>query len=283
MLLKLRGHCCPHYLKKLEIMISDIKNSQEVMRGFYESNSFEDTTHICAHILTANVWPQQPFTVCKLPVEIKESWDLFCSYYLSLHCGRKLDLCPSWGNAVISAKFGGFDREYKLVMPMSHMCVLMLFNSVERLSLDEIQKETRIPRTHLVRCLSSLACVEGRNVLRKEPEGQITRNDHFSVNEQFWSKSDQLKFGTVIPLKSAKAILDKERSTVIDSLIVKLLKERPTEGLRLNSIVKGLAKLLKTRFCVIPGAVQKRLDSLISWEYVNKEERDGILYFRYNP
>ncbi|URD72025.1 Cullin protein neddylation domain [Musa troglodytarum] len=49
------------------------------------------------------------------------------------------------------------------------MCILMLFNSADRLTYREIKQATQIPASDLKRCLQSLACVKGENVLSKEP------------------------------------------------------------------------------------------------------------------
>lgn len=148
-LLKLRGHCCPHFLHKLGVMISDMTISQSVMSNFYESNlAPDDATSICVRILRTNFWPMLPLTVCKLPGEIMKRWELFCAYYLSLYDGRKLTWCPILGNAIINARFG-CDCEYELTVPMYHMCILMLFNSADTLTFAEIQQKTCIPRDHL--------------------------------------------------------------------------------------------------------------------------------------
>lgn len=57
------------------------------------------------------------------------------------------------------------------------------------LSYLEIQSATDIPAMDLNRNLQSLACVKGKNVLRKEPMSkEISETDVFHFNENFQSK-----------------------------------------------------------------------------------------------
>ena len=48
----------------------------------------------------------------------------------------------------------------------------------------------------------SLACVKGRNVLRKEPmSATVEQTDAFTVNDRFDSKSKRIRIGTVAAQK----------------------------------------------------------------------------------
>lgn len=52
-------------------------------------------------------------------------------------------------------------------------CILMLFNDNDKLTYHEISTATDIPVLDLKRSLQSLACVKGRNVLKKEPMSKV--------------------------------------------------------------------------------------------------------------
>ena len=84
-------------------------------------------------------------------------------------------------------------------------CVLMLFNAQDALSYSDILAATRIPEEDLKRSLQSLACVKGRNVLRKIPMSkEVNVSDVFEYNEQFTSKLLKVKIGTVLAFKETE-------------------------------------------------------------------------------
>ncbi len=61
---------------------------------------------------------------------------------------------------------------------------------------------TGIPAQDLKRALQSLACVKGRNVLRKEPAGKdVGDGDVFFFNDKFTSKLIKVKISTVAATK----------------------------------------------------------------------------------
>nr|CAN78239.1 hypothetical protein VITISV_036692 [Vitis vinifera] len=69
----------------------------------------------------------------------------------------------------------GEDQKHELIVSTHHMCALMLFNNADRLSYKEIEQAAEIPASDLKKCLKSMACVKGKNILGKKQrmkEGQ---------------------------------------------------------------------------------------------------------------
>ena len=67
----------------------------------------------------------------------------------------------------------------------------MLFSAeeVETLAYQDISSSlgVGVPESELKRTLQSLACVKGRNVLRKDPRGkEVDEADAFAWNAGFW-------------------------------------------------------------------------------------------------
>ena len=75
-------------------------------------------------------------------------------------------------------------------MSTYQMCILMLFNSRDKLTYEEIQSETDIPERDLVRALQSLAMGKPtQRILVKNPRTKEIEPSHmFSVNDGFTSK-----------------------------------------------------------------------------------------------
>lgn len=70
------------------------------------------------------------------------------------------------------------------------MCVLLLYNTRDRLSYDEIQQETEIPEKDLIRALQSLSMGKaGQRLLLRTPKTKdIEPTNEFVVNDAFVSK-----------------------------------------------------------------------------------------------
>ena len=68
-----------------------------------------------------------------------------------------------------------------------------------------VLQATAIPGQELKRSLQSLACVKGRNVLRKEPMSKdIGEEDAFVFNDRFTSTLVKVKIGTVVAQKETE-------------------------------------------------------------------------------
>eukprot|EP00798_Chlamydomonas_sp_ICE-L_P002800 gene2800-12674_t len=118
-------------------------------------------------VLTTGSWPTQSNTVCNLPRELEVCCKEFSDYYLSTHSGRRLVWHTNMGTGDLKSSFGA--KKHELTVTTYQMCILLLFNEVEKLSYREIHNATEIPPADLKRALQGLACVKGKSVLRKEP------------------------------------------------------------------------------------------------------------------
>lgn len=70
------------------------------------------------------------------------------------------------------------------------MCVLMLFNTRQRMTYEEIQQETDIPEKDLIRALQSLSMGKAaqRLLVRAAKAKEIEPSNEFYVNDGFVSK-----------------------------------------------------------------------------------------------
>ncbi|WVZ73666.1 hypothetical protein U9M48_021949 [Paspalum notatum var. saurae] len=206
MIVKLKTECGYQFTSKLEGMFTDMKTSQDTMLDFYAKKSEElgDGPTLDVHILTTGSWPTQPSPPCNLPTEILTVCEKFRAYYLGTHNGRRLTWQTNMGTADIKATFGK-GQKHELNVSTYQMCVLMLFNNADGLTYKDIERDTEIPASDLKRCLQSLACVKGKNVLRKEPMSKdISEDDTFYFNDKFTSKLVKVKIGTVVAQKESE-------------------------------------------------------------------------------
>ncbi|VAH38045.1 unnamed protein product [Triticum turgidum subsp. durum] len=283
MLVKLKTECGYQFTSKLESMFTDLKTSQDTMQSFYANLAGDsDGPTISVQILTTGSWPTQPCATCNLPPEILGVSEQFRAHYLGTHNGRRLTWQTNMGNADIKATFG--DRKHELNVSTYQMCVLMLFNSTDTLTYKEIEQNTAIPPVDLKRCLQSLACVKGKNVLRKEPMSKdISDSDAFHFNDKFSSKLVKVKIGTVVAQKESEPEkqetrhrVEEDRKPQIEAAIVRIMKSRRV--LDHNSIVTEVTKQLQARFLPNPVVIKKRIESLIEREFLERDKVDRKLY-----
>ncbi|KAJ4756829.1 Cullin family protein [Rhynchospora pubera] len=285
MIVKLKTECGYQFTSKLEGMFTDMKTSEDTMLDFYAKQSAElgDGPTLAVQILTTGSWPTQPTAACNLPPEILTVCEKFRTYYLGTHSGRRLTWQTNMGTADIKATFGK-GHKHELNVSTYQMCVLMLFNSADGLTYREIEQATEIPALDLKRCLQSLACVKGKNVLRKEPMSKdISEEDVFYFNDKFTSKFVKVKIGTVVAQKESepekqemRQRVEEDRKPQIEAAIVRIMKSRRV--LDHNSIVAEVTKQLQSRFLPNPVVIKKRIESLIEREFLERDKADRKLY-----
>ncbi|KAL1172233.1 hypothetical protein V6Z11_A05G336100 [Gossypium hirsutum] len=271
LIVKLKTACGYQYTSKLEGMFTDMKTSQDTMQGFCSSHpELTDGPTLVVQVLTTGSWPTQPSITCHLPFEMSALCEKFRSYYLGTHTD-------------IKAIFGK-GQKHELNVSTYQMCVLMLFNNADRLCYKEIEQGTAIPASDLKRCLQSMACVKGKNVLRKEPmRKDIGEDDSFFVNEKFASKFYKVKVGTVVAQKESepekqetRQRVEEDRKPQIEAAIVRIMKSRKV--LDHNNIIAEVTKQLQSRFLANPTEIKKQIESLIEREFLERDNSDRKMY-----
>lgn len=285
LIVKLKTECGYQFTSKLEGMFTDMKTSQDTMQGFYAAMGGElaDGPTLVVQVLTTGSWPTQSSTTCNLPSEILGVCEKFKNYYLGTHSGRRLSWQTNMGNADLKVTFGK-GQKHELNVSTYQMCILMLFNNADQQSYKEIEQATEIPTPDLKRCLQSLACAKGRNVLRKEPMSKdIGEDDVFYFNDKFTSKFYKVKIGTVVAQKESepekletRQRVEEDRKPQIEAAIVRIMKARRV--LDHNNIVAEVTKQLQSRFLPNPVVIKKRIESLIEREFLERDKEDRKLY-----
>ncbi|KAG9159786.1 hypothetical protein Leryth_007796 [Lithospermum erythrorhizon] len=285
LIVKLKTECGYQFTSKLEGMFTDMRTSRDTMQGFYAAMGAEiaDGPTLTVQVLTTGSWPTQPSPNCNLPLDILGVCEKFKTYYLGTHTGRRLSWQINMGTADLKATFGN-GQKHELNVSTYQMCVLMLFNNADSWTYKDIEQATEIPASDLKRSLQSLACVKGKNVLRKEPMSKdIDENDIFFFNGKFSSKFYKVKIGTVVAQKESepekqetRQRVEEDRKPQIEAAIVRVMKSRRT--LDHNNVVAEVTKQLQSRFLPNPVVIKKRIESLIEREFLERDEVDRKMY-----
>ena len=177
------------------------------------------------------------------------------------------------------------------------MCILMLFNGTQKLTLGRIKSETNIPELELKRHLISL-CTPKHRILRKGSKGKHISGDDdtFTINSGYKSQFKRVKI-PLVSIKEAKSgsakddgsgvkdagansklppLVEEERRHLVEAAIVRIMKTRKT--LKHNDLIAEVTKQLSVRFVASPQFIKKRIEGLIERDYLERSEYDHRLY-----
>uniref|UniRef100_A0A670Z609 Cullin family profile domain-containing protein n=1 Tax=Pseudonaja textilis TaxID=8673 RepID=A0A670Z609_PSETE len=204
--------------------------------------------------------------------------EIFKTFYLGKHSGRKLQWQSTLGHCVLKAEFKEGKKE--LQVSLFQTLVLLMFNEGEEFSLEEIKQATGIEDGELRRTLQSLACGKAR-VLAKGPKGKdVEDGDKFTCNDDFRHKLFRIKINqiqmkeTVEEQASTTERVFQDRQYQIDAAIVRIMKMRKT--LTHNLLVSEVYNQLK--FPVKPADLKKRIESLIDRDYMERDKENPNQY-----
>jgi cullin 3 len=183
-------------------------------------------------------------------------------------------------------------QRYEISMNPLQAMIVLLFNSHQALTLDEIArllgldvKNAPDHRKELVRHLQSLACAKYK-ILRKHSKGIAVQNeDQFDVNRGFSSPQLRIKI-PMIALRTEDEIsendkenrqkISEERSHLTNAAIVRIMKSRRT--LDHHQLVIEASKQLSLRFTPDPLLIKRQIEHLIDKEYLGRDSTDRRLY-----
>ncbi|CAM6082864.1 unnamed protein product [Calypogeia fissa] len=283
---KLEELCGDHFTSNVKVMFFDMLISCHIMEGFNSTFPCAEGPFLDVKVLTTASWPKQTGGArCNLPTEILPLLDKFEDYYTFLNRSRELKWQPNFGTADMEATFGD-GQQYQLNVSTYQMCVLLLFNSADcRLGYREIEQATDIPREDLRRTLHSLACVEGKNVLVKEPMMEVVNDDDvFLLNDNFVSESDKIMLSTLVAQKESefehqalRQEVEVNRKPQIEATVVRIMKSRVS--LDHNDLISEVTKQLQRIFLPNPAVIIESIESLVEREYLLlRAESDRICY-----
>uniref|UniRef100_A0A8C9RB68 Cullin 4A n=1 Tax=Scleropages formosus TaxID=113540 RepID=A0A8C9RB68_SCLFO len=235
MLSKLKHECGAAFTSKLEGMFKDMELSKDVMiqfKQYMQNQSDPGNIELTVNILTMGYWPSYTPMEVHLPSEMVKLQEVFKTFYLGKHSGRKLQWQPTLGHAVLKAEFKEGKKE--LQVSLFQTLVLLMFNEGEEFTMQEIRSATGIEDGELRRTLQSLACGKAR-VLNKIPRGKdVEDGDRFCFNADFKHKLFRIKINqiqmkeTVEEQVSTTERVFQDRQYQIDAAIVRVMKMRKT-------------------------------------------------------
>jgi cullin 3 len=317
MVSQLKAECGYQFTSKLEGMFNDMRISRDMQNSYKAhkrskktqeaglSNSVnEKSIDIEVDVLTNGYWPSQNVPPCTLPRQVQDAIDRFSKFYLEKHTGRKLSWQTSAGAGELKATFGSEPNNYRrheLCVSTYQMCILLLFNDKDTLTLGQIRTHTHIPDQELRRHLISL-CTPKHRILRKGSKGRgiASDDDTFTFNKDYSSKLKRVRIPLVkdssvmrgdanngrangAVFASAAAVsgavpfpVEEDRRHLVEAALVRIMKAR--KSLHHNDLIAEVTRQLSVRFTPAPQFVKKRIESLIEREYLERSSQDIRVY-----
>ena len=151
-----------------------------------------------------------------------------------------------------------------------------------KLTTSQIETKTKIPRIELIRHLASL-CTDKCPLLRSRKLSKHERS--YSLNPKF---QNQQRYRITVPLLKRKAsssstpssetpkCVVQERQCLLDANIVRVMKSRLS--MAHNELVAEVTRQVQSRFCPTPQEIKKRIENLMSREYLKRSKDNEKIY-----
>lgn len=306
------------FTSKFEGMFRDLATSVDLTKKYRDhvvmAGDGSKKIDLNISVLTTNCWPPEVMgrtaqigegsrVTCTYPREVERLQASFEQHYLSERNGRKLTWIGTTGSADIKCTFPAIpgkagvlskERRYEINVPTFGMVVMLLFNELEEgatLSFEEIRAKTNISTSDLMRTLTAIAVAPKSRVLLKEPPTKsIKTSDTFSFNSSFQSKTIKIKAPIINAISKVEDNSERRltedkhnqaRNHVVDAAIVRIMKSR--KELSHTHLVNEVLGQLAGRFKADVGLIKKRIEDLISREYMERLDGDGgaMAMYRY--
>jgi cullin 4 len=281
MISKLKQECGSAYTSKLEGMVRDLSTSEDVMNFFSSSvaGAGHEVLSIC--VLTTGQWPKFEEHIELVPRNLAMHLDAFSKFYRQKFHGRSISWSFRHSSCTLDASLPS--GRYSVIVSFYQAIVLLMFSGRSReemMSYRQIREETTIKEDELKRVLQSLACSKTR-LLRKDPKGrEVGDSDGFCINHTFRHKSKRFR---VNQIQSVQTEVEKtateerilvERVHHVDAAVVRIMKTR--KSVLHTHLVHEVFR--QTRFQLKGSEVKKRIEGLISQDYIRRDEENANLY-----
>ncbi|CAF2125578.1 unnamed protein product [Brassica napus] len=279
-LTKLKQQCGGQFTSKMEGMVTDLTLARENQTSFEEylgnNPAANPGIDLTVTVLTTGFWPSYKSFDINLPSEMVKCVEVFKGFYETKTKHRKLTWIYSLGTCHLNGKFD--HKPIELVVSTYQAAVLLLFNTTDKLSYNDILTQLNLSHEDLVRLLHSLSCARYK-ILVKEPSTKtVSQTDSFEFNAKFTDRMRRIKI-PLPPVDERKKVVedvDKDRRYAIDAAIVRIMKSRKVLGHQqlVSECVEQLSRMFKPDI----KAIKKRMEDLITRDYLERDKENANMF-----
>ncbi|CAH8365722.1 unnamed protein product [Eruca vesicaria subsp. sativa] len=276
-LTKLKQQNRGQFTFKMERMINDLTLSRENQNSFKEYVA-KPGIGLTVTVLTSGIWPSYKTFGINLPNEMVKCVEVFKEFYETKTKGRKLTWIHSLGTCHVNGKFD--QKSIELIVSTHQAVVLLLFNTKDKLSYNDIQTQLNVGHEDLVWLLYSLSCGKYKILIKEPATETVSRTDVFEFNSKFTARMCRVKIPLPHVNDKKKVIedVDKDRRYAIDATIVRIMKGKKALGLQ--QLVSECVQQLNQMFKPDIKTIKMRIEDLITRDYLERD-RENPNMFRY--
>ena len=283
---RLKLECGQSYVAKIEAMMNDVDNSRELVSSWRAETRAEmcDFFHQPL-VLSTSVWSHIKLVNPRLvlPGIMRESLEVFASFYTSKFAGRKL----TWAHSQGSAEVKHVGANCLLTVSTIQAVILDQLNHSDHVSSESISKKTNLAVDDLKRHLLSLHVNPKCPILKKKES-----EDVLIVNESFEPKSRHVKVPLIVESSAismpeltgdtdtgigVERVVEEDRKHLIEAAIVRIMKSK--RQLDHNNLIVEITKYLENRFVPSVQVIKEKVENLIDREYIARDNDDVKLYY----
>lgn len=284
----LKQECGYHWAQKLEDMFKDMQTSKELMREFKREHRSRLDFELGVAICEFSKWPdstdQKKMDSVSPPGELEIVAEQLRNFYENKHAGRRFFVRWDKGNGEMLVTFNRKtnNRKFLIFNSTYQIMVMLMFNRGNPESkgkpiwkYHEIQRELGIPDPELQAALKPLYHPK-LAALQKRPGGpKIEPNHMFRLNAKFKNPQKRITVPTFTVKRNVadntipQEIVNQRRHQM-DAAIVRIMKAR--RQLTVQELLAEVAQQLQARFQPDARAMKKRMEVLITQEYLMRDE-----------
>merc|ERR1719361_399642 len=277
-----------HWAQKLEDMFKDMQTSKVVMQEFLRDNRQHFTYSVNVNICEYGKWPetidQKKMQAMHAPQEMDELYMRLKTFYENKHAGRKFFIRWDKGGGEAVVTFGKKKIEKILIFKSTYQIMIMLcFNKKNPQGkpiwkYSQLQEMLGIPDADLQTAILPLIHPNIK-VLEKKPGGKKIEPGHmFRLNGKFANPKKKIVIPIFHQVKTStqEAQIPQEiaqqRRHQMDAAIVRIMKAR--RQFMVIELLGEVIQQLQARFQPDPKQIKKRIEVLISQDYLERDEDD---------
>ncbi|OZJ02668.1 hypothetical protein BZG36_04780 [Bifiguratus adelaidae] len=229
-------------------------------------------------VLTAGAWPlsQSSSTDVQIPAELEKSVTRFTTFYNNHHNGRKLSWL--WHLSKGDLRLTYLNKPYELAVSIYQMAILLLFNTNDTLTLQDILDHATLKDTEAKRAIKPLIELKilNCNTTELEPSSDISLNMSFSSKRTKLKPSAAVQSDTPQETTQTHASINQDRNLHLQATIVRLLKSR--KRMSHTQLMTDVIDQVKGRFKADVVVVKRCVEVLLEKGYMERDGRDWYVY-----